>query len=320
MKYAMTGLLLSGVFTTLIAARSADEPRVDSIVYDTGISWQVYAKGNQIQAFAVDGQDVWYATADKVCILNLKTGKVEEFQKVGSAAAAGATSILVEQPGVVWIATPEGAAVRRKGVWSNYGEGTGLPGNSVNALLCTGGAVWAGTDNGAALYKDGSWTAYTTAQGLCGNKVRAFAVDGNGAVWIGTDKGISVADKGSFKNHTMKTGLSWNDTRALGYDPREKIMWAAVGEQDVNSWDGKSWKVYMGIHEGILSIMADTQSRIWFGSMTGLLKFNGDEWISDPAKLSIPAVQVPDMYKDAGGNLWYASENGIIYLKNPYPY
>ena len=55
-------------------------------------------------------------------------------------------------------------------------------------------------------------------------------------------------------------------------------------------------------------------------SETGLLKFNGDEWITDSKQLGIPAAQVQQLYRDEGGNLWFATETGVVKLNNPYPY
>jgi ligand-binding sensor domain-containing protein len=118
----------------------------------------------------------------------------------------------------------------------------------------------------------------------------------------------------------MKNGMSWNDTKALAYDGRKNMIWAAVGDQDVNTFDGKAWNTYMNIQMGIKSIMVDTQSRVWFGYDQGLIKFNGEEWISDAKKHGIPAVMVTQMHRDGKGNLWFASQNGVVFLTNPYPY
>jgi ligand-binding sensor domain-containing protein len=106
----------------------------------------------------------------------------------------------------------------------------------------------------------------------------------------------------------------------MGYDDRKKMLWAAVGENDVNAWDGKKWKVYMSIESGITSILCDTQSRIWFGSETGLIKFNGEEWITQAEKIGVSMAQVTNMYRDSAGNMWFASDQGVMKLLNPYPY
>ncbi|MBD3241085.1 MAG: hypothetical protein GF331_10910, partial [Chitinivibrionales bacterium] len=139
-------------------------------------------------------------------------------------------------------------------------------------------------------------------------------------LWIGTNFGISIYDKGSWSSQSMDDGMSWNDTKALGYDERKNRMWAAVGDEDVNCFDGKAWKVYMGVEQGISCLMVDTQSRLWLGTGAGLMKFNGEEWITDQKRLGIPARMVTQMKRDRQGNLWFASENGVVSLKNPYPF
>jgi ligand-binding sensor domain-containing protein len=76
----------------------------------------------------------------------------------------------------------------------------------------------------------------------------------------------------------------------------------------------------MEVAEGVIAIMADTQSRIWIATASGLMKFNGEEWISDPQKIGITAAQVAQMTRDEKGNLWFGMESGVLKLDNPYPY
>ena len=157
-------------------------------------------------------------------------------------------------------------------------------------------------------------------KGLCGNKVRAIAVDKDNTVWMGTDKGISALSGNQWTTHNMKNGLSWNDTKAIGCDPRTNIVWAAVGDKDIDSYNGKEWKVFMEVAEGIRCIMIDTQSRIWINTASGIAKFNGEEWITEQQKIGIPANQVSQMHRDDQGNLWFGMEKGVLRLANPYPY
>lgn len=226
----------------------------------------------------------------------------------------------VDQNGKVWIGSSNGVAVHSGGVFTNYTTESGLPHIVVNVLVPTATSVWAGTENGAAEYKGGKWTAYGTAEGLAGEKVRDIVIDGSGTVWFGTDKGISEFDGTTWTTHDMNSGLSWNDTKALGYDPRKEMVWAAVGDADVNAYDGKEWRTFMTVQEGIASIMVDTQSRVWFGYPQGVLKYNGFEWVYDNKKIGFPATQVQEMYRDEAGNLWFAMGTGVLKLKNPYPF
>jgi ligand-binding sensor domain-containing protein len=171
-----------------------------------------------------------------------------------------------------------------------------------------------------AVFQQGTFTKYTDKDGLCGNKVRCMAVDKQGTVWCGTDKGIGAFDGSSWKKYTMNDGMSWNDTKVIGCDWRNNTVWAAVGDKDMNSFDGKAWKTFMEIADGIRSIMIDTHSRVWVGAAAGLVKFNGDEWVTEQDKIGIPAKEVSQMMRDDQGNLWFAMEKGVMKVTNPYPH
>jgi ligand-binding sensor domain-containing protein len=251
----------------------------------------------------------------------VSSGQIESFGKVGTHEADGVRAIEIDRTGTVWIGSAHGLAARKGSSFAS----SMIDENVVNAeiaaiLTAPDGSVWVGSSSGLWVYNKGSWKKYTTAQGLPSDNIQALCAGSGGSIWVGTNRGIGVYNKASWKVWDMKNGLSWNDTKALAYDARKSEMWAAVGEQDVNLFHGSEWKTYMGIQQGITSIMVDTQSRVWFGSKTGLLKFNGDEWVSDQSKLGVPVVMVSEMLCDSQGDLWFGSEHGIVHLNNPYPF
>jgi len=260
------------------------------------LQWSVYPSDEPVKAFAIVGNILWYATASKVVSTPLGKAKktdIQNFQKLGNLPAEAATCMAADASGSVWVGTTEGLAQRRGAEFVNFTTEKGLPDNGINAVATPkGGKVWIGTNAGAAVYDGRAWTVYSTTNGLPGNKVSAIVADDAGRVWVGTDKGIGCQENGMWTAHTMKKGMSWNNVRALGYDDRKKMVWAAVGENDVNAWDGKKWKVYMSIESGITAILCDTQSRIWFGSETGLIKFNGEEWIMQAEKIGVDRKSV----------------------------
>ena len=315
------------VWTALLAATvcSSAQNKVDSVVYDKATEWKVYRSDGPSTHFAVQGATLWQSTADKVMSAAItagtKVGASKSYPTLGGLPASGVSAMATDSSGAVWFGTGGGLAVLKGAAFTTYNAQNGLSSNEVTAILpLADGRVFVGTKDGLCVCKAGAWTVYKKEQGLRSSEIKCLTVDGRGAVWVGTPLGISILLDGKWSSQTMDNGMSWNDTRALGFDPRSKKMWAAVGEQDVNCYDGKSWQVYMGIEEGILCIMSDSQSRIWFGSAAGLMKFNGEEWLTDPGKLGVPAKLVSQMYRDASGNLWFASENGVIFLKNPYPF
>ncbi|MCU0608614.1 MAG: hypothetical protein MUF22_02450 [Chitinispirillaceae bacterium] len=299
---------------------SGGEPRADSVVYDKPTEWQVFSVGGAVRAFAVSDGLIWMATDENVASVTMKNTGLKRYKKLGTADAGGITCIAAAPGGAIWFGGKNGAVLKTGETFSNFSADNGLSDNTVTAIAVAGDAVWIGTENGLNRYQAGVWKIFSAKDGLVSNRITVLVVDGKGALWCGTDKGISVFDQAKWTTHNMKNNMSWNDIRAIGIDTRKNIVWAAVGEKDVNSWDGKAWNVFMDIQAGINSIMTDTQGRVWFGSDTGPVKFNGDEWISDPAKLGIPGGRISQTWRDPTGNLWFATENGVVVLANPYPY
>ncbi|MDG5815279.1 two-component regulator propeller domain-containing protein [Chitinispirillales bacterium ANBcel5] len=314
LKRLIPVLALSAIFSV-----QGDEVVADSISYETPVEWQIFSAPLPVNTFALQGQTLWYATDEEVVAQPLRQQRVQNYTQLGSVTGVGVTSIVTDASGNVWFGSPEGVAVRRGNSFSSYTEEDGLPGNNVLSVAAApNGGVWVGTESGAALYSNGSWQAFTTEDGLAGDKVQALVVDSKGTVWFGTNRGISEYNGTSWTTHDMRSGLSWNDTKALGYDERRGVVWAAVGERDVNSFDGNEWRVFMGIEPDITSIMVDTSGRVWFGTRTGLLRFNGEIWVDDIARLGPPVAQVFGMHMDQSGNLWFAMESGVLRYSNPY--
>ncbi len=317
-------LVLMAILAGSLAALADDEEedkkiKAQEIIYEQPTEWTVYPADQPVSTFIINGDDLWYATPASVYSASIKKRFVSTYAKLGTIPGTDVTSMTTDGK-TVWIGGKNGVAMRGAKDFTAFTKANGLPDDNVNALAAGGGKVWVGTDNGLAQYSGGSWKTFTTQNGLSHNKVQALLVDDNNKVWVGTAKGISVFDGSAWKVYDMKKGLSWNNVKALAYDPRKDIIWAAVGDKDINSFAKGAWNVFMEIVDGATSLMVDSQSRLWVGSATGLVKYNGDEWINDPKKLNIPAAQVQCMQRDGAGNLFFACENGIIRLVNPYPY
>lgn len=324
MKLSISAITLLAAIAAVSAGSQKHETKVDSISYETGAEWKIFQTGGAVRGFALGNNGIWSVTEGGITYLNLGSGKksdMQTYKDLGGIPAADATCIAVDNAGVVWVGTKSGLAMRTKDSFKLFTKENGLSDNAVNKVLpAKGGKLWVATDNGVSLLQGGSWTVYGTKDGLAGDKVHDIVIGEAGSVWFGTNKGISSFDGSKWTTYNMKSGLSWNDTKALAYDGRANTIWAAVGEKDMNSFDGKSWKVFMDVGDGVIAIMADSQSRIWIATASGLMKFNGEEWISDAQKIGITAAQVSQMHKDEKGNLWFGMETGVLKLDNPYPY
>ncbi|MBN1604870.1 MAG: hypothetical protein JW915_24905 [Chitinispirillaceae bacterium] len=307
-----------------IYAQDEDEDKdikAEEIVYEKPTEWRIFSAGAPVTAFTISKDILWYATAEALFSSSTKQKDIQKFPTLGKIPGTGIVSVATDAHGKIWVAGPGGIAVKSGTQFTNYTSENGLPDNDVRDLMIApDGKVWIATAKGAASFDGSSWKTYTAADGLSSDNTKAVAADSKGGIWVGTGKGVSVLNGSTWTVWNMKKGMSWNDVKALAWDKRQKTMWAAVGEKDVNAFTDGKWKVYMDIATDITSIMVDTQSRIWVGHAAGVIKFNGDEWITDSKKHGIPAASVQKMYRDGSGNLWYATDNGVLRLSNPYPY
>jgi ligand-binding sensor domain-containing protein len=317
--------LTCAFFALPLFAGQKRETKIDSMVYETGAEWRIYSTEAAVRSFSVQNTLLWFVTEKGAGWMNLASAKKTDqptfFADIGGIAGADATCCAIDASNVAWIGTKSGLAMRTKDSFKIFTKENGLPDNTVNKILfIRGQGLWVATENGAALYQSGTWKVFTSNDGLAGDKVHDIVAGENGAVWFGTNKGISCFQSGIWTTYNMKNGLSWNDTKALAYDARKGALWAAVGDKDVNRFDGKEWKVFMDVADGATALMSDSQSRIWLAYSGGLMKFNGEEWVSDPQKIGITAAQVSQMFRDDKGNLWFGMEKGVLRLNNPYPY
>ncbi len=295
---------------------------VDSVVYgDNSIEWQTFVTDGPVTAFTVKGGTLWYATASGAGTITMRTNKKAVHQQFGDIPATGVTAMATDSSGGIWIGGAQGVAYAKGNAFTTFTAENGLADNSVNCIYpAADGTVWIGGEKGVSAYKNGAWKTYSVSEGLAGNSVRDITRGAGSTIWLATNKGISEFINGSWKTHDMNSGLSWNDAKAIAFDRMKNVIWVAVGEQDVNTYDGKEWKVFMGIQEGINSIIVDTQSRVWFGSETGLFKYNGFEWVFDQSKLPFPTTYIGAMYRGDNGDLWYGLETGVLHMINPYPF
>ncbi len=322
MKIKRTFLLIATTALSLFAAQKK-ETKVDSMVYETGAEWRIYSTDAAVKSFSLQRDLLWFVSEKSVGWMNMNSTKKadqQNFEDIGGVPAADASCCAIDASGNAWVGTKGGIALRSKDSFKLFTKSNGLPDDDIHGILVAKSGVWVATDNGVALFQAGAWKSFGVADGLAGEKVHCMINGANGTIWFGTNKGISAFEAGKWTTYNMKTGLSWNDTKALCYDPRNGNIWAAVGEKDVNMFNGKEWKTFMDVADGIVALMADSQSRIWLSCASGLMKFNGDEWVSDPNKIGITAAQVTSMYRDDKNNLWFGMEKGVLKLNNPYPY
>ena len=167
-----------------------------------------------VKAIAVDGDNVWFGSADRGIRRYLAT--VDTWLKYTTKGGLISDHItdLVADGRDIWIGTAEGGLGRFDKVrnsWTWYSRRDRLASNQIHDLASSGDALWIGTNRGLSRYNasDDSWTTYTKADGLVTNYITCIAVDGaKNQTWIGTPLGLGVSQGNRWRFFTRRNGLT----------------------------------------------------------------------------------------------------------------
>ena len=118
----------------------------------------------------------------------------------------------------------------------------GLLTNSIYAIYCAkSGTVWIGTEGGIVRYDGARWTEFTETNGAPGHSVTAIAGGPDGSVWFGSYDG----------------GVSRYDGKTLASVPQTKDL---------------------AVPSNVIKIFCDAQGVLWFGTATGVTRYDGITW------------------------------------------
>lgn len=142
----------------------------------------------------------------------------------------------IDNPGHIWVGTDAGLGrVSPSGdyAWWNTSN-SGLPSNSIRALLHVPGSLWVGTDAGAAHWtgdpsENWNWTAYkqedSSPGGMPSSRVSSLAHTAEG-VWIGTDAGLCLKRPSS--SSPIAVNIPTSDARVHRLDVESFGLWVST--------------------------------------------------------------------------------------------
>lgn len=148
------------------------------------------------------------------------------------------------------------------------------------------GHFWFGTNGyGVAHYNGDSVSYFSDSQGFAGQQITGIAEDPEKNIWFATDQGIVKYD--------------WSSN--------------AAGEKQFTNYPN-SLPYFRG--ERFWSVCADRKGHIWAGAVTGIFRFDGENWT--PFELPYPEAITGNfitkatawsIMEDRAGNMWF-STNG----------
>ncbi len=211
------------------------------------------------------------------------------------------------------------------------------------------GATWFGTNGGgASRFQDGGWRTFFPMHGLADYWVYAFAEQADGKVWIGTWDGANRYDPVNDRLETFKDELVNEWVYGLDVDAQDRVWFATEG--GVSMYDGVGWRQWthedgvgapnrLGLpasrNTGLgtrdrhdLSVLEDGRptynpgyafcihvagdGQVWVGTWGGgVSRFDGRRWRSLTVEDGLAGDIVFAMAEDAGGRLWFATNQGL---------
>ena len=189
--------------------------------------------------------------------------------------------ILQDSKGYMWFATQNGISRFDGYNFKNFSIEDGLPSIYIYCLFeDSKGNIWIGTeDGGVAKYNGREFIVYNADNGLVGNnEINEIFEDHKGNIWVRTRaEGISKINKNSITNFTQENGLPSNE---------------------------------------VLSGFVDSKGRIWFGTLKGIVIFDGKEKQTITTEEGLSNNIVRDIIEDKNNNYWIATQGGGLVKYN----
>lgn len=228
----------------------------------------------------------------------------------------GATGIVVDGNGRIWVATASSMLRHRAGRWDEMARGMPI---SVVAGGRRAGGVWLVAGSRLqSLDADGRivdlGTVPWTEDGIT---VRQVFEDASGALWIGTNrKGLYRFADGAFQ----PVPSTQNNIFCIAQDVDEN-MWIGLQGGGVNRLHRQLFETLeKGLtNEIVYSVAQDAAGRIWASTLFGGLGFIADKhsWQPLAAEQGWPGVDATCLSPTPDGRMWIGTlDRGLYYWKN----
>ncbi|MFP2931344.1 two-component regulator propeller domain-containing protein [Pyxidicoccus sp. 3LG] len=225
-------------------------------------------------------------------------------------------SLLEDRNGHLWVGTYSGLFRLRDGSFSTYGLPEGLgPNDSVSAVLeDRRGVMWIGTVGGGLYRLEGGQLVHVgAAHGLPEKVIPALHEAPDGTLWIGTTNGVYQYDGKRFTRMSRAQGLPHDVVTAILVDSRgDTWLGTQGGLARLRAGELTVYGLKQGITHPIIVMVEDSKNRLWFGTETGLLRWEEDKkgFRRFLQKDGLPGDVVLALLADADGTLWVGTETG----------
>jgi ligand-binding sensor domain-containing protein/serine phosphatase RsbU (regulator of sigma subunit) len=287
--------------------------------------------GGVLSLYADREGNMWFGSNVNLGLAALDRESVTNFTLSEGLPANNVSTLLEDTKGNIWIGTGGGYLATGEeggGLTKFDGEGfqtwttnEGLLNNTIIRLFeDSQGVLWIGTETGLSRYDGRRFTHFTKKDGLSG-PVYAIVEDKDGVLWVGT--GAWDIEGGLYRYSPTETPPFTRvnkeeiyEVSALHVDVAGNLWIAGWWGTDLFRYDGRTFTRF-STQDGlpsvrIMSISKDAQGRLWFGTAQGVSIYDGTKFINPP---ELSQALVHELVTDRHGNVWLATESGVVKLK-----
>jgi ligand-binding sensor domain-containing protein len=244
--------------------------------------WSNYTNGNMVTEILNDGDYLWIATDGGLVKMNKATEEKTFYNRANAGLPDNhLRSLAKDKDGNIWVTA------------QYYGVGR-----------------FDGTD--CIVYKD------SNSELPMSLNCTSITIDNDDNVWVGTHMYLNKFDGENWESWTTPNSIF--DGQWAIYDLKfdnEGILW--LGGESLMSgfyfakFTGSEIQKIDGIRKPVLSIAFDGENNKWLGTATGLVKYDGTDFITyNTNNSTLPDNNIYDIKKDASGNLWLASGRYLV--------
>jgi ligand-binding sensor domain-containing protein len=279
--------------------------------------WTNYGNANFVFALARQGDTLWAGGEAGLVRWDLTDGRYTKLGGADGLASSRVTDLLVDEAGVLWIATDAGVTRYDGETMQTYDEADGLDASAIQVLfLDEAGGLWAGSRGGerGLNYYDGQGWGPPPVPPLPLEVPNVQALAGNEAygLFVGLD------DQGL----ALFNGEVWNVLTSADGLPSDQVMdvlltddalWVSCDEAVVR-FDLEMAGGEIIPQAYIHTIHQTADGELWFGGEWRALRFDPDsgDWQEfETTTGPIPGSLVTDIVDDEDG-LWFGTYGGGV--------
>ncbi len=242
-------------------------------------------------------------------------------------------SLDIDNYDTVWIGSYYEGLVKFDGqTWTVYNEeNSDIPDDHIYAVyIDSDNTKWIGTSQGMAEFDGSNWTVYTTWSGFPYPVIRSINRDENKTLWISSNTfnsgGISYHCLVSRDTNNVWTvydqgnsGLPHDCIKQISIS--DNIKWFGT-YNGIASFNDIEWEVVelgCGIpDERIYSLASDNIGNIWSVSLSGLTKFDGNNWeIYHSGNSLLPVNDINAVETHTDNRVYVCTEGGgLVVIEN----